>query len=94
VRVEALSCAGSPRPGGRASRSVRHITSSEADGQVGPRGTAITVDGSGFAPNQIVSGSFGAGLSVATLHATADGVISNATVSVPGAAVLEPPASR
>jgi hypothetical protein len=53
----------------------------------GPRGTAITVDGSGFAPNEAVSGNFGAGLSVTTLHANADGVISGATVSVPGAAV-------
>jgi predicted alpha-1,2-mannosidase len=51
----------------------------------GPRGTAITVDGSGFAPNETVRGSFGAGPAVA-LHANGDGVISGATVSVPGAA--------
>jgi hypothetical protein len=53
----------------------------------GPRATAITVDGSGFAPNETVSASFGAALAVTTLHANADGVISGATVSVPGAAV-------
>ncbi|NMO49927.1 ATP-binding protein [Actinoplanes sp. TBRC 11911] len=53
----------------------------------GPRGTAITVDGSGFAPNEAVSGTFGSGLSVTALHANADGVITDATVSVPGAAV-------
>ncbi|MFF5289162.1 GH92 family glycosyl hydrolase [Paractinoplanes globisporus] len=53
----------------------------------GPRGTAITVDGSGFAPNETVTGTFGAGLSVTTLHANADGVVSDATVSVPGKAV-------
>ncbi|WP_083972014.1 GH92 family glycosyl hydrolase [Actinoplanes awajinensis] len=52
----------------------------------GPRGTAITVDGSGFAPNEPVTGSFGAGLTVTTLRANGDGVVSGATVSVPGAA--------
>ncbi len=52
----------------------------------GPRGTAITVDGSGFAPNETVSGSFGAGLPVTTLKANADGVVAGETVSVPGAA--------
>ena len=53
----------------------------------GPRGTAITVDGSGFAPGETVTGTFGAGLTVTTLHANGDGVISGATVSVPGSAV-------
>lgn len=52
----------------------------------GPRATAITVDGSGFAPNETVTGSFGAGLAVTTLHANADGVVSGETVSVPGPA--------
>ena len=53
----------------------------------GPRGTSITVDGSGFAPNETVRGSFGAGLAVTTLHANGDGVLSGATMSVPGRAV-------
>jgi PKD repeat protein len=52
----------------------------------GPRGTAITVDGSGFAPNEAVTISFGDGLASTTVHANGDGVISAATVSVPGAA--------
>jgi hypothetical protein len=52
----------------------------------GPRGTAITVDGTGFAPNETVTGTFGTGLSKTTLRANADGVISGATISVPGAA--------
>ena len=56
----------------------------------GPRGTAITVDGSGFAPNETVSGTFGAGLTVTTLHANGDGVVTGATVSVPGPAVPGP----
>ena len=56
----------------------------------GPRGTAITVDGTGFAPNETVTGTFGAGLAVTTLHANGDGVVSGATMSVPGAAVPGP----
>jgi predicted alpha-1,2-mannosidase len=52
----------------------------------GPRGTAVTVDGSGFAPNETVTGTFGDGLSATTLRANADGVLSGETVSVPGAA--------
>ncbi|WP_127500547.1 GH92 family glycosyl hydrolase [Actinoplanes solisilvae] len=56
----------------------------------GPRGTAITVDGSGFAPNAAVQATFGDGLSVTTLHANADGVVSGETVSVPGGAVPGP----
>jgi predicted alpha-1,2-mannosidase len=52
----------------------------------GPRGTAITVDGTGFAPNETVKGTFGDGLTVTTLHANADGVVAGATVSVPGKA--------
>ncbi|WP_433303549.1 GH92 family glycosyl hydrolase [Actinoplanes sp. CA-030573] len=68
----------------------------------GPRGTAITVDGTGFAPNETVTCTFGAGLTAAsgagriaasgagltvtTLRANADGVLSGATVSVPGSA--------
>ncbi|MEV6864898.1 GH92 family glycosyl hydrolase [Streptosporangium subroseum] len=52
----------------------------------GPRGTAIVVDGSGFAPNEAVTIGFGDGLSSGTVHANGDGVISGATVSVPGAA--------
>jgi hypothetical protein len=51
----------------------------------GPRGTAITVDGSGFAPNETVTGTF-AGLTATTLQANGDGVISGETISVPGAA--------
>jgi predicted alpha-1,2-mannosidase len=57
----------------------------------GPRGTAITVDGSGFAPNETVSGRFGNGLAATSLHANGDGVVS-ATISVPGAAVPGPTA--
>ncbi|MFI1993956.1 GH92 family glycosyl hydrolase [Actinoplanes sp. NPDC020271] len=52
----------------------------------GPRATAITVDASGFAPNETVTGTFGPGLAVSTLHANADGVVAGETVSVPGAA--------
>nr|WP_221380358.1 GH92 family glycosyl hydrolase [Actinoplanes polyasparticus] len=49
----------------------------------GPRGTAITVDGAGFAPNETVSGVLG-GQAVPALQANADGIISDAIVSVPG----------
>ncbi|MGJ6967617.1 GH92 family glycosyl hydrolase [Streptosporangium sp. G11] len=52
----------------------------------GPRGTAITVDGSGFAPNEAVTIGFGEGLASTTVHANGDGVISGETVSVPGTA--------
>ncbi|WP_371779156.1 GH92 family glycosyl hydrolase [Streptosporangium subroseum] len=52
----------------------------------GPRGTAIVVDGSGFAPNEAVMIGFGDGLSSSTVRANGDGVVSGATVSVPGAA--------
>ncbi|MEH1164354.1 GH92 family glycosyl hydrolase [Micromonospora sp. CPCC 205539] len=52
----------------------------------GPRGTSITLDGSGFAPNEAVTITFGNGLAVSTVRANGDGVISGATVSVPGAA--------
>jgi len=52
----------------------------------GPRGTAVTVDGTGFAPNEKVTATFGDGLTVTTLRANGDGVISAATVSVPGKA--------
>jgi predicted alpha-1,2-mannosidase len=52
----------------------------------GPRGTAITVDGSGFAPNEAVTIGFGDGLASTTLHANGDGVIAGATISVPGTA--------
>jgi hypothetical protein len=58
----------------------------------GPRGTAITVDGTGFAPNEKVTGTFGDDLTTTTLHANADGVISGATISVPGAAKPGPTA--
>jgi predicted alpha-1,2-mannosidase len=58
----------------------------------GPRGTAITVDGSGFAPNETVTGTFGAGLTATTLRANGDGVISGATISVPGTAKPGPAA--
>ncbi|MCO8271665.1 GH92 family glycosyl hydrolase [Actinoplanes sp. TRM 88003] len=51
----------------------------------GPRGTAITVDGTGFAPNETVSGVL-AGQEVPALQANADGIITDAVVSVPGAA--------
>ncbi len=50
----------------------------------GPRGTAITVDGSGFAPNETVRA--GLGGAATTRHANGDGVISGANVSVPGSA--------
>ncbi|GAA4253015.1 GH92 family glycosyl hydrolase [Dactylosporangium darangshiense] len=53
----------------------------------GPRGTAITVDGSGFARNEAVTITFGDGLHTMTVHANGDGVISGAVISVPGAAV-------
>jgi hypothetical protein len=52
----------------------------------GPRGTAITVNGSGFAPNEAVRISFGDGLASTTVRANGDGVISGATISVPGTA--------
>ncbi|MEV4497153.1 GH92 family glycosyl hydrolase [Micromonospora arborensis] len=52
----------------------------------GPRATSITIDGSGFAPNEAVTITFGNGLAVSTVRANGDGVISGATVSVPGAA--------
>jgi hypothetical protein len=52
----------------------------------GPRGTAITVDGAGFAPNETVTGRFGADLTVTALRANGDGVIGGATISVPGSA--------
>ncbi|WP_430501444.1 GH92 family glycosyl hydrolase [Micromonospora trifolii] len=52
----------------------------------GPRGTSIMVDGSGFAPNEVVTIAFGTELAVSTVRANGDGVISGATVSVPGAA--------
>jgi hypothetical protein len=52
----------------------------------GPRGTAITVNGSGFAPNEAVTIGFGDGLASITVHANGDGIISGATISVPGSA--------
>ncbi|MEU1590392.1 GH92 family glycosyl hydrolase [Micromonospora sp. NPDC005710] len=52
----------------------------------GPRGTSIMLDGSGFAPNEAVTIAFGSGLGVSKVRANGDGVISGATVSVPGAA--------
>ncbi|WP_446215348.1 GH92 family glycosyl hydrolase [Micromonospora sp. IBHARD004] len=52
----------------------------------GPRGTSITVDGSGFAPNEALTISFGDGLALSTVRANGDGVISGVTVSVPGTA--------
>ncbi|MFG1764695.1 GH92 family glycosyl hydrolase [Micromonospora parva] len=52
----------------------------------GPRGTSIMVDGSGFAPNETVTITFGDGLAVSTVRANGDGVVSGATVSVTGAA--------
>ncbi len=52
----------------------------------GPRATAITVNGSGFAPNEAVRISFGDGLASVTVHANGDGVVSGATISVPGTA--------
>ncbi|RLP85681.1 ATP-binding protein [Micromonospora sp. BL4] len=56
----------------------------------GPRGTSITVDGAGFAPNEEVTVSFGDGLAVRTVRANGDGVIAGATVSVPAAAKVGP----
>ncbi|MFI6260019.1 GH92 family glycosyl hydrolase [Micromonospora zamorensis] len=52
----------------------------------GPRGASITIDGSGFVPNEAVTITVGNGLAVSTVRANGDGVISGATVSVPGAA--------
>ncbi len=52
----------------------------------GPRGTAIVVDGSGFAPNEAVTIGFGDGLGSTTVRANGDGVVSGETVSVPGTA--------
>ncbi|MFJ4850297.1 GH92 family glycosyl hydrolase [Streptomyces sp. NPDC088733] len=52
----------------------------------GPRATAITVNASGFAPNEAVAIGFGDGLSSLTVHANGDGVISGVTISVPGTA--------
>ncbi|MCO5998044.1 GH92 family glycosyl hydrolase [Actinoallomurus rhizosphaericola] len=52
----------------------------------GPRGTAITVNGSGFAPNEAVTMTFGAGLASIRVRANGDGVISGAIISVPGTA--------
>ena len=52
----------------------------------GARGTSITVDGSGFAPNEAVAVSFGDGRAVGTVRANGDGVLAGVTVSVPGAA--------
>ncbi|MEU4398190.1 GH92 family glycosyl hydrolase [Micromonospora orduensis] len=52
----------------------------------GPRGASITVDGSGFAPNEAVTVTFGDGLAVSTVRANGDGVLAGVTVSVPGAA--------
>nr|WTB29861.1 GH92 family glycosyl hydrolase [Streptomyces sp. NBC_00830] len=52
----------------------------------GPRGTAITVNGSGFVPNKAVKITFGDGLASTTVYANGDGVISGATISVPGKA--------
>ncbi|MER7889838.1 GH92 family glycosyl hydrolase [Micromonospora sp. NPDC094482] len=52
----------------------------------GPRGTAITLDGYGFARNEAVTITFGDGLAKSTVRANGDGVIAGMTVSVPGAA--------
>ncbi|MEV1328433.1 GH92 family glycosyl hydrolase [Micromonospora costi] len=52
----------------------------------GARETPITVDGSGFAPNEAVTITFGDGLASSTVRANGDGVISGVTVSVPGTA--------
>ncbi|MGK5740281.1 GH92 family glycosyl hydrolase [Micromonospora sp. URMC 103] len=52
----------------------------------GARETPITVDGSGFAPNEAITIRFGDGLASSTVRANGDGVVSGVTVSVPGAA--------
>ncbi|AGL16802.1 GH92 family glycosyl hydrolase [Actinoplanes sp. N902-109] len=65
-------------PAGQASFSPQATTSVPS----GPRGTAVTVDGRGFAPNETVTATVGTGGAV-SLHANADGVLA-ATVSVPG----------
>ncbi|GAB3932102.1 hypothetical protein GCM10027614_00650 [Micromonospora vulcania] len=52
----------------------------------GSRSTPITVDGSGFAPNEAITITFGDGLTVSTVRANGDGVVSGPTVSVPGTA--------
>ncbi|TDC33596.1 ATP-binding protein [Micromonospora sp. 15K316] len=52
----------------------------------GPRGTAIMVDGHGFAPNEAVTVRFGAGLATSIVRANADGVLAGVIVSVAGEA--------
>lgn len=54
----------------------------------GPRGTALTLDASGFARNEAVTITFGDGLAALTVHANADGMVSAASFSVPGNAVV------
>ncbi|HEY3545662.1 MAG TPA: GH92 family glycosyl hydrolase [Propionicimonas sp.] len=56
----------------------------------GPRGTAITINGSGFAVNEPVAITFGDGLHTMTVNANGDGVVSGAVISVPGTAVPGP----
>ncbi|WP_433205481.1 GH92 family glycosyl hydrolase [Dactylosporangium sp. CS-047395] len=53
----------------------------------GPRGTALTLDASGFARNETVTITFGDGLAALTVHANADGIVPAASFSVPGNAV-------
>ncbi|MCF0094033.1 GH92 family glycosyl hydrolase [Micromonospora sp. MH99] len=52
----------------------------------GPRGTSITVDGSGFAPNEAITVRVGEGRVVGTVRANGDGVVSGAIVTVPDSA--------
>jgi hypothetical protein len=77
-----IETAGQPEPAAYHPQARLSVTS-------GPRGTAITVDGSGFAPNETVSGRFGNGLATTSLPANGDGIVS-ATMSVPGVAVPGP----
>ncbi|WBB67815.1 GH92 family glycosyl hydrolase [Micromonospora sp. WMMD812] len=52
----------------------------------GPRGTSITVDGSGFAPNEALTVAFGDGPVLSAVRANGDGVVAGVTISVPAAA--------
>ncbi|MFC3505531.1 GH92 family glycosyl hydrolase [Micromonospora krabiensis] len=49
----------------------------------GPRGASITIDGSGFTPDEEITVRLGDGPVLSTVRANGDGVISGVTVSVP-----------
>ncbi|MGV9212877.1 GH92 family glycosyl hydrolase [Micromonospora sp. RB23] len=48
-----------------------------------PRGTSITIDGAGFAPNETIAVSLGDGRQVGTVRANGDGIVAGGTVGVP-----------